>query len=342
MSKIDVAIIGASGYTGGELIRLLLKHENVNIKYVTSRKNDGQPVSYLHPNLEGVDLEFSNPETRDIDADLVFSALPHGASMKLVPKYLNNGSRVIDLSGDFRFKDIKTYEKWYHMEHLHPELEAVFGAPEFNRELIRDADLIANPGCFVTGAILSSLPIVEEELVDRIILDSKSGVSGAGVNPSGTSHYPTCSDNVKPYSITNHRHTPEIREQLRNFGSHDVKISFTPHLVPVIRGIITTNHSVLLKSDVTSDDVYNLYRDYYNDEPFVKVLDDNNVPLLASVRGSNYCQIGGISVDDEDQLVVVSAIDNLVKGASGQAVQNMNIMFGFDETMGLRDVGLYP
>lgn len=342
MSKIDVAIIGASGYTGGELIRLLLKHENVNIKYVTSRKNDGQPVSYLHPNLEGVDLEFSNPETRDIDADLVFSALPHGASMKLVPEYLNNGSRVIDLSGDFRFKDIKTYEKWYHMEHLHPELEAVFGAPEFNRELIRDADLIANPGCFVTGAILSSLPIVEEELVDRIILDSKSGVSGAGVNPSGTSHYPTCSDNVKPYSITNHRHTPEIREQLRNFGSHDVKISFTPHLVPVIRGIITTNHSVLLKSDVTSDDVYNLYRDYYNDEPFVKVLDDNNVPLLASVRGSNYCQIGGISVDDEDQLVVVSAIDNLVKGASGQAVQNMNIMFGFDETMGLRDVGLYP
>ncbi|MBQ6219183.1 MAG: N-acetyl-gamma-glutamyl-phosphate reductase [Methanosphaera sp.] len=342
MSKIDVAIIGASGYTGGELIRLLLKHENVNIKYVTSRKNEGQPVSYLHPNLEGVNLEFSNPETKDIDADLVFSALPHGASMKLVPEYLNNGSRVIDLSGDFRFKDIKTYEKWYHMEHLHPELEAVFGAPEFNRELIKDADLIANPGCFVTGGILSSLPIVEEQLVDRIILDSKSGVSGAGVNPSGSSHYPTCSDNVKPYSITNHRHTPEIREQLRNFGSHDVKVSFTPHLVPVIRGIITTNHSVLLKSDVSACDVYNLYRDYYKDEPFVKVLEDNNVPLLASVRGSNYCQIGGISVDDEDQLVVVSAIDNLVKGASGQAVQNMNIMFGFDERMGLKDVGLYP
>ncbi len=342
MSKIDVAIIGASGYTGGELMRLLSRHSKVNIKYVTSRKNDGEPVSALHPNLEGIDLEFSNPDPKDIDADLVFSALPHGASMKLVPEYLNNGSRVVDLSGDFRFQDVKTYEKWYHMEHLHPDLEAVFGSPEINREKIRDATLIANPGCFVTGAILSSLPIVENQLVDRIILDSKSGVSGAGVNPNANTHYPTCGDNIKPYAINNHRHTPEIREQLRNFGSKDVKVSFTPHLVPVIRGIITTNHSFLLKDDVTAEDVYSLYREYYKDEPFVKVLKDNKIPLLASVRGSNYCQIGGISLDDEDHLVVVSAIDNLVKGASGQAVQNMNIMFGFDETEGLKEVGLYP
>ena len=342
MSKIDVAIIGASGYTGGELMRLLSRHSKVNIKYVTSRKNDGEPVSALHSNLEGIDLEFSNPDPKDIDADLVFSALPHGASMKLVPEYLNNGSRVVDLSGDFRFQDVKTYEKWYHMEHLHPDLEAVFGSPEINREKIRDATLIANPGCFVTGAILSSLPIVENQLVDRIILDSKSGVSGAGVNPNANTHYPTCGDNIKPYAINNHRHTPEIREQLRNFGSKDVKVSFTPHLVPVIRGIITTNHSFLLKDDVTAEDVYSLYREYYKDEPFVKVLKDNKIPLLASVRGSNYCQIGGISLDDEDHLVVVSAIDNLVKGASGQAVQNMNIMFGFDETEGLKEVGLYP
>ncbi|RAP53473.1 MAG: N-acetyl-gamma-glutamyl-phosphate reductase [Methanosphaera sp. rholeuAM270] len=339
---MDVAIIGASGYTGGELVRLLSKHKNVNIKYVTSRKNDGEPLSKVHPNLEGLDYRFSNPETRDVDADLVFSALPHGASMKLVPEFLENGSRVIDLSGDFRFKDVKTYEKWYGMKHLHPDLEAVFGSPEINRDLIRDANLIANPGCFVTGAILSSLPIVENELVDRIILDSKSGVSGAGVNPSSTTHYPTCTDNVKAYSIANHRHTPEIREQLRNFGTGNVKVSFTPHLVPVIRGIITTNHSYLLKDDMTADDVYSLYRDYYKDEVFVKVLDDNNVPLLASVRGSNYCHIGGISLDDEGHLVVVSAIDNLVKGASGQAIQNMNIMFGFDEREGLDTVGLYP
>lgn len=342
MSKIDVAIIGASGYTGGELMRLLSRHNNVNIKYVTSRKNEGEYVSELHPNLETLDLKFSNPDPKDIDADLVFSALPHGASMKLVPEYLNNGSRVIDLSGDFRFKDIETYEKWYHKEHLHPELNAVFGSPEINRELIKDADLIANPGCFVTGAILSSLPIVENELVDRIILDSKSGVSGAGVNPSATTHYPTCTDNVKPYSISNHRHTPEIREQLNNFGSGNVKISFTPHLVPVIRGIITTNHSFLLKDDVSAEDVYSLYSEYYKEEPFVQVLKDNKVPLLASVRGSNNCQIGGISLDDMNHLVIVSAIDNLVKGASGQAIQNMNIMFGFDETEGLKEVGLYP
>lgn len=342
MSKIDVAIIGASGYTGGELLRLLHRHGNVNIKYVTSRKNEGEPVSKLHPNLEGLDYKFSNPKPEDVDADLVFSALPHGASMKLVPQFLENGSRVIDLSGDFRFKDVATYEKWYGIEHSHPDIEAVFGSPEINRDLIKDANLIANPGCFVTGAILSSLPIVENKLVDRIILDSKSGVSGAGVNPNSNTHYPTCSDNIKPYSINNHRHTPEIREQLRNFGTGNVKISFTPHLVPVIRGIITTNHSFLLKSDVTEEDVYNLYKDYYKDEIFVKILEDNKIPLLASVRGSNYCHIGGISLDDEDHLVVVSAIDNLVKGASGQAVQNMNIMFGFDEKEGLREVGLYP
>ena len=342
MSKIDVAIIGASGYTGGELMRILLRHPKVNIKTVTSRKNEGAYESELHPNLEGVDLKFTNPKPEDVDADVVFSALPHGASMKLVPEYLNNGSKVIDLSGDFRFSDYKVYEKWYGMKHLHPELDAVFGLPEINRDQIKDATLIANPGCFPTGGILSSLPIVENQLVDRIILDSKSGVSGAGVKPNERTHYPTCTDNVKPYAIANHRHTPEIREQLRNFGSKDVKVSFTPHLVPVIRGILTTNHSFLIKDDVTAEDIYNLYSEYYKDEPFVQVLKDNKVPLLASVRGSNNCQIGGISLDDEDQLVVISAIDNLVKGASGQAVQNMNIMFGFDETTGLKEVGLYP
>jgi len=342
MSKIEVAIIGASGYTGGELVRILSRHPKVEITTVTSRKNEGNPLSELHPHLEDLDLKFSNPENNDVDADVVFCAVPHGASMKIVPDFLNNGSKVIDLSGDFRFQNIETYEKWYNIKHIHPELDAVFGLPEINRDLIKDADLIANPGCFPTGAILSSLPIVENELVDRIILDSKSGVSGAGVNPNGNTHYPTCSDNVKPYNMTTHRHTPEIREQLRNFGNGNVKVSFTPHLVPVIRGIITTNHSFLIKDNVTADDIYSLYEEYYKNEAFVQVLKDNRVPLLASVRGSNYCQIGGISLDDEDQLVVISAIDNLVKGASGQAIQNMNIMFGFDETEGLKELGLYP
>lgn len=342
MSKVEVAIIGASGYTGGELVRLLNRHKKVEITTITSRQNEGNHISTLHPHLEDIDLEFTNPENKDIDADVVFCAVPHGASMKIVPDFLDNGSKVIDLSGDFRFSNIETYEKWYGITHLHPELEAVFGLPEINRDLIKEANLIANPGCFPTGAILSSLPLVENELVDRIILDSKSGVSGAGVKPNQNTHYPTCSDNIKPYSIANHRHTPEIREQLRNFGNHNVKVSFTPHLVPVIRGIITTNHSILLKDNVTADDIYSLYYEYYKNEPFVQVLKENKIPLLASVRGSNYCQIGGISLDDEDELVVVSAIDNLVKGASGQAVQNMNLICGFDETEGLKELGLYP
>lgn len=340
MSKITAAIIGASGYTGGELMRILSRHPNVEITTVTSRKNEGDDVSTLHPHLEDMDIQFTNPENKDVDADVVFCAVPHGASMNIVPDFLDNGSKVVDLSGDFRFQNIETYEKWYNIKHTHPEIEGVFGLPEINRDLIKDADFVSNPGCFPTGAILSSLPLVENGLVDRIILDSKSGVSGAGIKPNANTHYPTCADNVKPYAIAGHRHTPEIREQLNNFNK--VKVSFTPHLVPVIRGIITTNHSVLLKDDVTQEDIYSLYREYYAKEVFVKVLKDNKVPLLASVRGSNYCHIGGISLDDEDQLVVISAIDNLVKGASGQAIQNMNIMFGFDETEGLKELGVYP
>ena len=342
MSKIKVGILGASGYTGGELLRLLYRHPKVEITTVTSRKNDGEDVSVLHPHLESLDLKFSNPNSKDVDADVVFCAVPHGVSMKVVPDYLDQGMKVVDLSGDFRFKNIKTYEKWYGMEHIHPEIEAVFGLPEINRELIKNANLIANPGCFPTGAILSSLPLVENDLVELIILDSKTGISGAGVKPSDKTHYPTCTDNVKPYALTNHRHTPEIREQIGNFGKLDVKVSFTPHLVPVIRGIYTTNHSILVQDDVTEDDIYSLYQEYYKDEPFVQVLKDNKIPLLASVRGSNYCHIGGISKDDTDQLIVISAIDNLVKGASGQAIQNMNIMCGFDETEGLKELGLYP
>ncbi len=342
MSKIDVAIIGASGYTGGELIRLLNKHQHAEVTTVTSRKHEGEDVSTLHPHLQDTDLEFSNPDIKDVDADVVFTAVPHGTAMDIVPQYLENGSRVIDLSGDFRFDDIEIYEKWYNIKHSHPELKGVFGLPEINRELIKGAEFVSNPGCFPTGSILSSIPIIENKLVDRVILDSKTGISGAGVKPTLSSHYPNCADNVGPYAIGTHRHTPEIQEKLRYFGNHDVKVSFTPHLVPVIRGIITTNHSILLKDDVTSEDVYALYSEYYKDEPFVKVLKDNAIPRLSSVRGSNYCHIGGINVDSVDQLVVVSAIDNLVKGASGQAIQNMNLMFGFDETEGINDLGMLP
>ncbi|MDO5851430.1 MAG: N-acetyl-gamma-glutamyl-phosphate reductase [Methanobacteriaceae archaeon] len=340
MKDINVAIVGGSGYTGGELIRLLKFHPHVNINQITSRKHAGKKVSDLHPNLQDVDLKFTDVD--DIDADVIFSALPHGVSMNIIPDLLENGSKVIDLSGDFRFNDIDTYEKWYGIEHKYPDLKAVFGLPEINRELIKDANLIANPGCFPTGAILSSLPLVQDKLVDHLIIDSKTGVSGAGVTPTNVTHYPICADNVAPYAVGTHRHMPEIQEQLRSFGNYDVNVSFTPHLVPVTRGILTTNHSFLKDDSLTTDDIYELYLKKYADELFVKVLDDNNIPSLNSIRGSNYCHIGGINIDENGHLVVISAIDNLVKGASGQAIQNMNIICGFDENESLKHLGLYP
>ena len=335
---IKVGIVGASGYTGGELLRFLKNHSNAEVVAATSRKFDGIPIHKVHPHLRDIDLKFENLKPSEIDADLVFTATPHGASMKIVPELIEEGVKVVDLSGDYRFEDTDVYEKWYGFKHTNP-LDAVYGLPEINRAEIKKADLIANPGCFPTGAILACLPIVAEKLVDTIIVDSKSGVSGAGVKPTEASHYPNCSDNVAPYAVTSHRHMPEIQEKLRKFG--DVKVSFTPHLVPVTRGILTTAHS-FLKEDVSSDYVKEIYDKFYEGEPFVRVLDTSEIPRLSSVRGSNYCHIGCFDIDENGRIVLVSAIDNLVKGASGQAIQNMNLMFGFPETESIETVGLHP
>lgn len=335
---IKVGIIGASGYTGGELLRFLKYHSDVEVVAATSRKFDGIPVYKIHPNLRDLDLKFENLKPGEIDADLIFTATPHGASMKIVPEILESGAKVIDLSGDYRFDDIHVYEEWYGFKHTDPR-DAVYGLPEINRDEIKKAELVANPGCFPTGAILACLPVVNEKLVETIVVDSKSGVSGAGVKPTTVTHYPNCSDNVAPYAVTNHRHMPEIQEKLSKFG--DVKVSFTPHLVPVTRGILTTAHT-FLKEDVNSDYIKEIYDDFYRKEPFVRVLDVNEIPSLSSVRGSNYCHIGCFEIDQNGRLVIVSAIDNLVKGASGQAVQNMNLMFGFPETKSLEQVGLHP
>ncbi len=335
---IKVGIIGASGYTGGELLRFLKNHPDTELVAATSRQYDGQPIYKVHPNLRDLEMKFENLKPDEMDADLVFTATPHGASMKIVPELLENDMRVVDLSGDYRFENIKTYEKWYGFEHTNP-LKAVYGLPEINRELIKTADLVANPGCYPTGAILACLPIVSEKIVDTIVVDSKSGVSGAGVTPSEATHYPNCSDSVSPYAVITHRHGPEIQEKLSKIGN--CRVSFTPHLVPVIRGIMTTVHSFIIE-DVSSEYVHEIYNEFYDGEPFVRVLDPGEIPRLSSVRGSNYCHIGCFDIDENGRLVVASAIDNLVKGASGQAVHNMNLMFGIPETQSIDQVGLHP
>ena len=337
----NVAIVGASGYTGGELLRMLLNHSEVEVNDITSRKYDGTPAHKIHPHIRDSGLVFKNKQPNELDADIIFTATPHGASMKIVPDLLETGAKVIDLSGDYRYRDTKVYEKWYGLEHT-SDIKGVYGLPELYRDEIKKADLVGNPWCFPTGAILSSYPLVDNDLVDRIVIDSKTGVSGAGVNPSSTTHYPTIADNVNPYKISSHRHVSEIQQELHGF--EDVKVSFTPHLVPVIRGIQTTSHSFLKKehSDITPDELRKVYEKTYGKEYFIKLMDDGEIPHLSSVRGSNFVHIGGFEIDDTGRVVMLSCIDNLVRGASGQAIQNMNIMLGLDETAGLKHFGINP
>ena len=334
-----VAIIGASGYTGGELLRMLLNHGEVEITDITSRQYDGTPAHKIHPHIRDSGLVFKIKAPDELDADVVFTATPHGASMKIVPQILETGAKVVDLSGDYRYRDTAVYEKWYGMEHTDKEHKGAFGLPELYRDEIKKADLVANPGCFPTGAILSSYPLVKNNLVDRIVIDSKTGVSGAGVNPSSTTHYPNIADNVNPYKISSHRHMSEIQQELHGFD--DVKVSFTPHLVPVNRGIQTTSHSFLIE-DITTDELREYYEKEYKDEYFIKLMDEGEIPHLSSVRGSNFVHIGGFEIDETGRVVMLSAIDNLVKGASGQAIQNMNILLGLDESTGLSHFGLHP
>ena len=335
---LEVAIIGASGYTGGELLRFLDVHSKVEVVAATSRQYADTPIRKVHPHLHDLDLDFLDKSPSDLDVDLAFTATPHGASMNIVPELIEKGIKVVDLSGDYRFDDITIYEKWYGLKHNKP-LESVYGMPEMYREEIKGANLVANPGCYPTGAILAGIPLVKEGITDTLIADSKSGVSGAGINPTPVTHYPNISDNLVPYAVTNHRHMPEIQEKLRKYGN--VRVSFTPHLIPAIRGIITTLHCFPNK-ETTPSEVQEIYKEEYQDEPFVRVLEEGEIPRLSSVRGSNFCHIGCFEIDENGRLVVVSAIDNLVKGASGVAVQNMNLMCGFPETMSLEAVGLHP
>lgn len=322
---MDVAIVGASGYAGGELIRLLQTHSEAEVVTATSRALEGRPVSSQHPHLRGyTDLAFSNPAPGDIDADFVFLAVPHTAAMNYAGALLEGGARVVDLSADYRLPK-EVFESVYGVTHT-DYFEAPYGIPELRRDEVRGKQFVSNPGCFPTGAILAAAPLARQAAY--VIFDSKTGVSGAGDNPSATTHYPNVADGVNAYKWTSHRHLAEMKQELAALGS-SAHCFFTPHLVPVNRGILTTAH-IILNEPMGQEEVEALYRHFYQGEYFVRL----QKPTLPAVRGSNFCDIG---VESEgERVVVVSAIDNLVKGAAGQAIQNMNIMCGYAENDGLK------
>jgi len=345
---ITVAIVGASGYTGLELIRLLDRHPEVMITSVTSEQSAGKPISDLFPTLRGrcdLLLEPLEPAVIAAKAELIFTALPHQAAMLVVPTFLEAGRKVVDLSADYRLHDPAVYGAWYE-EHKNPELlqAAVYGLPELRRETIRSACLVANPGCYPTSIILGLKPLLDAGLIDSatIIADSGSGVSGAGRSAKVDSLYCEVNEGFKAYGVGGlHRHTPEIEQELSELAGQPVTITFTPHLVPMDRGILSTIYATPTRA-VTTDELVALYAAAYRDEPFVRPLAKGQLPSTAFVRGSNFCDIG-VTVDSRtNRVIVVSAIDNLVKGASGQAIQNMNLLCSFPEMQGLEGLAFYP
>ncbi len=341
---INVGIVGGTGYTGVELLRILSQHPEVNIQTITSRKEKGMDVDELFTNLRGhINLKFCDPANAKLDqCDLVFFATPNGIAMQQAKVLLNAGTKIIDLAADFRIKDVSEWEKWYGMSHASPELiaEAVYGLPEINREKIVNARLVANPGCYPTAVQLGFLPMIEAEIADEqnLIADVKSGVSGAGRNATVHLLHAEASDNFKAYGVSGHRHLPEIRQGLANVAGQPIGLTFVPHLTPMIRGI----HATLYAKLSTKIDLQTLYEKRYANEPFVDVLPAGKHPETRSVRGSNICRIAVYRPQDHDTAVVLSVTDNLVKGAAGQAVQNMNLMFGFHETLGIQHVPLLP
>ncbi len=341
---IKVGIVGGTGYTGVELLRILALHPEVELCVITSRSEAGTRVADLFPNLRGiVDLEFSEPELSRLRVcDLVFFATPNGTAMQMVPALLDSGVRVVDLAADFRLQDPAQWDQWYGMPHACPDLlaEAVYGLPEINRDAIRQARLVANPGCYPTAVTLGFLPLLERGLLnlDNLIADAKSGVSGAGRKASVGTLMGECGESFKAYAVPGHRHLPEISQTLSHIAKNGVALTFVPHLVPMVRGI----HATLYGHINGQVDVQKLFEEYYAGEPFVDVLPVGSHPETRSVRGSNMCRIAVHRPQNGNMVVVLSVIDNLVKGAAGQAVQNMNLMFGLEEKLGLDAVALLP
>jgi N-acetyl-gamma-glutamyl-phosphate reductase len=340
---ISAAVVGASGYAGGELLRLLAGHQEVKLAGAYDIINVDRPAGQIHPNLRGaVDLKIEKPDYGRMGKahDVVFSATPHGIAMGFVPELLDGGAKVVDLSADYRFDDLKVFEKYY-KKHENPQLESVYGLPEIYRKQIKRAKLVANPGCYPTATILGLAPLVKERLIDleHIVIDAKSGTSGAGTKPSETLHHPACAENLKAYLATSHRHEPEISQELSKLAGKKVRAHFTPHLIPIVRGILTTMH-VFARKRTSEDSLLELYRRFYRGERFVRVFEE--LPQVNSVVGSNFCDVGVEPAQEGKRLVIASAIDNLIKGASGQAVQNMNLMFGIDEGEGLETLVPHP
>jgi N-acetyl-gamma-glutamyl-phosphate reductase len=346
--KMNIAIVGSSGYTGGELMRILLNHPHVTVTAITSEKSAGKPITSIFPHLAGLTslvCEPLDPETISKKSDFVFLALPHVTAQEAAYRFHKLGKKVVDLSADYRLSDPAVYAMWYEHEHQYPELlkDAVYGLPELHRDKIKKASLIANPGCYPTGAILGLAPLLQRDKVDlgSIIIDSKSGVSGAGRSPSLAHHFPEVNEGFMAYKVGTHRHTPEIEQELSALAGRQITLSFTPHLVPMNRGILTTIYAKQLSESDTAQ-LHSLYEEFYTETPFVRMLPVGQLPNVRNVRGSNFCDIGVYADQRTGRAVVVTAIDNLVKGASGQAIQNMNLMMGFDEAEGLRFAGVFP
>jgi len=342
---IKIGIIGGTGYTGVELLRLLAAHPQADLRVITSRGEAGKPVAELFPNLRGhVRLAFSEPDPKALaGCDVVFSATPNGVAMTHARELLKSGVKLIDLAADFRLKDPAVWEKWYGVPHACPELlaEAVYGLPEVNREKIRKARLIANPGCYPTAVQLGFLPLLTNDLVDaqHLVADAKSGVSGAGKKAEVHTLFSEAADSMKAYAVAGHRHWPEIRQGLEATYGKSIGLTFVPHLAPMIRGIHATLYARLTRP---VEDLQALYERHYATEPFVDVMPAGSHPETRSVRAANVCRIAVHRPQGGDTVVVLSVIDNLVKGAAGQAIQNMNILFGLDERTGLRQAGVLP
>lgn len=347
--QIRAGIVGGTGYTGVELLRLLAAHPHVTLSAITSRSEAGMPVATMFPNLRGaVDLAYQTPdEARLEDCDVVFFATPHGVAMSQAQRLLDKGVRIIDLAADFRLQDTATFEQWYNMPHSCPDIlaNAVYGLPELHRDAIRSAKVVANPGCYPTTVLLGLAPLWADGAArvdgSAIIADCKSGVSGAGRKASVGTLFAEASDNLKAYGLPAHRHHPEISEQLSRLATEPTELYFVPHLVPMVRGMLATLYVRL--SDVgQATDMQQHFEAYYANEPFVDVMPAGSSPETRSVRGANTVRLAVHRPDHGAQLIIIAVQDNLVKGASGQAVQNMNLMFGFDEQAGLGQLGLLP
>lgn len=344
---VKVGVYGASGYTGQELLRLLLRHPQVEISAITSRQYKGLPLSQVSPGFQGLtSLTFTDqvPEEMVSHCDVVFLALPHSVAMQAAPLFYAAGKKVIDLSADFRLRDVRTYEKWYG-KHNAAELlsKAVYGLPELNRSAIAGCVLVANPGCYPTSVILGLAPLLKGHFIDpaSIIVDAKSGVSGAGREPQAANIFCEVAEAFNAYNVGRHRHTPEMEQELSLLAGEDITISFTPHLLPVSRGILSTIYATRAKK-ASAAELLAVYQEFYGCEKFVTIYGEGLLPNISAVRGSNYCHLGLVVDDRTNRVVVVSVIDNLVKGAAGQAIQNMNILLGCPEDMGLGMMPFFP